>query len=127
MGEKPKVADPTISVVMPTRNSQKTIGESLRTLDEQIYPKEKIELIVVDAYSRDGTLQVARTFGAKVLTNPFVTGEAGKSIGVKVAKGDLILFMDSDNLLISPNWLRAMLNPLMENPSVIASEALYYH
>ena len=117
---------PSVSVVVPTRNSGRTVEASLRSLANQDYPRDRIELIVVDAFSTDRTLQIAESFNAKILKNPLITGEAGKSAGAKLAKGEFILFMDSDNLLCSADWLLRMLEPMLNNDQVIASEALYY-
>jgi len=47
---------PKISIIIPTRNSEKTLEKCLRSIAEQIYPKEKIELIIIDAFSSDRTV-----------------------------------------------------------------------
>jgi len=116
---------PIVSVVVPTRNSGKTLDKCLSSLSQQDYPQDKIELIIVDAFSKDQTLDIARKFNAKVLFNPRITGEAGKAVGVEAAKGEIILFIDSDNVLPSKDWLVHMIEPL-QNKEVVASEPVSY-
>jgi len=92
----------------------------------QAYPECKIELIVPEACSSDDTVAIAKAFGAMVVTNRLVTGEAGKALGARIAQGEYILFIDSDNVLTSRDWLVKMLKPLLVDSSIVASEALYY-
>ncbi len=117
---------PSISVVIPTLNSERTLQECLSNIVNQDYPKEKIETIIIDAGSTDGTLKIARQFQVnRILTNPLKTGEAGKSVGAKAAKNDIIALVDSDNLLEGKDWLRRMVEPF-NDAEIIASEPLYY-
>jgi len=65
----------------------------LNSIKKQTYPN--LEIIVVDSNSRDGTPQVARTYGAKLLN---VTAERtkAKNFGATYAKGSYLFFVDSD-------------------------------
>lgn len=117
---------PSISLVIPTRNSEKTLERCLRSIMEQDYPREKIRLMIVDAFSSDGTVDVAKRFNAEVLYNPRITGEAGKAVGVEVASGEVLAFVDSDNVLASRDWLLKMIEPLTDDGEVVASEPIYY-
>jgi glycosyltransferase involved in cell wall biosynthesis len=117
---------PLVSIVMPTRNSEKTLERCLRSIVEQNYPREKISLIIVDAFSSDKTVEIAKSFGAKVLINPRITGEAGKAVGADAAKSEILAFIDSDNVLPSRDWLMKMVEPLMNNGDIVASEPIYY-
>ncbi|HEY4953157.1 MAG TPA: glycosyltransferase, partial [Verrucomicrobiae bacterium] len=53
-------AQPLVSIVVPTRNSEAMIGNCLESVRQQIYPK--IELIVVDGFSSDKTVPIARQY-----------------------------------------------------------------
>jgi glycosyltransferase involved in cell wall biosynthesis len=117
---------PLISIVIPTRNSEKTLERCLHSIVEQDYPREKVRLIIVDAFSSDKTVEMAKFFNAEVLFNPGITGEAGKAVGVKAAKGEIIAFIDSDNILTSKDWLMRMTEPLRDDGEVVASEPIYY-
>src|SRR2546427_13222053 len=103
---------PSISVIVPTYNSERTISECLTSLITQDYPRDKVEVIVVDGGSRDRTLEIVGKCGVdKVLDNPLRTGEAGKSVGVGASRNTILLFQDSDNILNEPDWLRRMVRP----------------
>jgi glycosyltransferase involved in cell wall biosynthesis len=115
---------PSVSVVIPTLNAEKYLDECLASVRDQDYPAGKVEILLVDAGSRDRTLAIAERFRVEhVLDNPLSTGEAGKAVGVRAATGDLVLMIDSDNVLVGHDWLRRMVAPF-DDPEVISSEAL---
>lgn len=116
---------PGVSIVMPTLNSTKYLAECLQSILDQDYPRDLIELIIVDAGSTDGTREIAAEYGAdRILDNELVTAEAGKACGVRQASRELILMIDSDNVLVGSDWLRRMVHPLVEDPEVVSSECL---
>lgn len=90
---------PLISIIMPTLNSADTIGLSLESVANQTYPKNKIEILVIDGGSKDKTIDIAHKYCATVLPNPKVQPEHAKSIGLKTAKGKYAMFLDSDEVL----------------------------
>ena len=116
---------PKVSVLVPTLNADRTLGECLRAVRAQDWPEDRLEIVVADAGSTDGTLETARRFGARVVSNPLRTGEAGKAAAARVATGDLLALVDSDNVLPSPDWLRRMAEPFAD-PAVAAAEPLRY-
>jgi glycosyltransferase involved in cell wall biosynthesis len=116
---------PGISVVMPTLNSERYLDECLESLMTQDYPRELLEVILIDAGSTDRTREIATAHGVDmILENPLTTGEAGKAVGVGRASRDLVLMIDSDNVLVGRDWLRRMVRPLVEDPAVVSSECL---
>ncbi|MBI4743984.1 MAG: glycosyltransferase [Actinobacteria bacterium] len=58
---------PTINIIIPTLNSAKTLGDCLKSIAVQDYPKDKIEVIVADAGSTDGTLDIVNKFSVSNL------------------------------------------------------------
>jgi glycosyltransferase involved in cell wall biosynthesis len=115
---------PSVSVLMPTLNAEKYLDECLAALRAQDYPRELVELVIADAGSTDRTLEIARAHGAdQIVANPLRTGEAGKAAALRAATGDLILHVDSDNIVVGADWLARMVAPLAD-PEVISSEAL---
>ncbi|MGC8669597.1 MAG: glycosyltransferase family 2 protein [Candidatus Micrarchaeia archaeon] len=99
----PKIS-PYISIVIPTLNEEDNIGQMLqgvkKVLDSHGY---NYELIVVDKYSRDNTVKIAREYGAKILFDGIGKGSALIK-GIKSAKGSIIISMDAD-LSHQPNEL----------------------
>lgn len=116
---------PTISVCMATLNAQGVLEECLRRLAEQDYPKERVELIVGDGGSTDGTVGIVEKYGGKVFSNPLKTGESGKAVALRQARNELVLILDSDNFLPDSGWLRKMVVPFSD-PEVKLSEPIRY-
>jgi len=116
----------TISIVIPVLNSERVLGECLRSILIQDCPRKRFEIIAVDGGSRDRTVEVAQAFGVdRVLRNPLRTGEAGKAVGVEAARNEIVAFIDSDNILDRRDWLKRMLEPF-EDPSIVGADTLYY-
>lgn len=116
---------PSISIVIPTLNAARVLEKCLASIKIQDYPKDKLEIIIADGGSKDRTLEIAKKYGAKICKNLLKTGEAGKAAGVKKAKGKLIAFIDSDNILPDKNWMTKMTVPLIDL-EITGSEPLEY-
>jgi glycosyltransferase involved in cell wall biosynthesis len=117
---------PSISIVIPTYNSEKFLPLCLQSINDQDYPKDKLEIIIIDGGSTDRTIDIAKGFGVtKILHNSLRTGEAGKAIGVKVAINEIIAFIDSDNILDGKDWFKRMVKPFQEE-EIAGVEPLYY-
>lgn len=98
----------SVSVVMATYNSIRTVEAALKSLREQDYDQKQIEILVADGGSKDGTLGVVREYGGKVIKERTGSPEKAKAIGLKQAKGEIVLFFQSDNVLPNKGWLRRM-------------------
>jgi len=116
---------PSISILIPTLNSARVLKNCLNSIVGQEYPKSKLEIIFADGGSTDGTLGIAKKYGAKIYKNPLKTGEAGKTVALKQAKNELVALIDSDNVLPSKNWLKKMVEPLVD-PEIIGSEPIEF-
>ena len=58
---------PFVSIIIPAKNEEKLLRGCISSLHQLDYPKEKIEIIIVDGLSTDNTAGVAREMGAKVI------------------------------------------------------------
>jgi len=114
----------SISVVIPTLNSSQTLDLCLRSIMQQKY-SGSIEVIISDGGSKDDTIDIAKRWDCKIVHNPRVTGEAGKAEGVRHASGDIIAFIDSDNILPCDNWFQLMVRPFDDN-RIVASEPIMF-
>jgi glycosyltransferase involved in cell wall biosynthesis len=120
---------PTISVIIPTFNSQKTIEQALKSIRLQNYPQDKIEIIIIDGGSTDHTKEIVKKYNIKLLTtNPKKQNvELNKSVGIKNAKNELLFMVDHDNILPHKNLLKKMVLPFIENKGMVGVETLRYH
>lgn len=95
-----------ISIIIPVYNGEKKIEKCLSSIARQEYPKELLEIIIVDDDSTDETVTIAREqFGCRIVRNGTHDPERGKSIGIESANGDYLFFMDDDNILPHEKWL----------------------
>lgn len=126
---KAKTKLPTISAVITTFNSQRTIKKCLSALRKQDYPQEKIEVLVVDGGSKDKTLEIAKGFGVEIIKVPVEKqgAEYNKAVGVNTAKNEILLLLDHDNILPHKKWLKKMVNPFLLHKEVVGVEPLRFH
>lgn len=121
---------PFISIITPVYNSEKVIGQCLEAIINQDYPREKIEIIIPDGGSKDNTLKIIETFkkdlNINICANPLQTGEAGKSVGIEVSKGDIVALIDSDNIMPDKNYIKNMVEPFLIEPEIIGTEPLFF-
>jgi glycosyltransferase involved in cell wall biosynthesis len=83
-----------LSIVIPAKNEEQGLARFLPTL-AQLYPAA--EVIVVDDGSTDGTAQVCKDAGVRVISHPYSKGNgAAIKAGARAACGDAIVFMDGD-------------------------------
>ncbi len=83
-----------LSIIIPTLNERDNVDRLLRHLTAQMDGKD--EIIIVDSYSRDGTPEIAKKYGARVIfQEPKGIGLA-KTEGARNAKNDIFVFLDAD-------------------------------
>lgn len=87
-----------VSIVVPTSNNQKTIGYTLESITCQTY--KALETILVDNFSRDGTFETARAYGAKTILHSGRVSSA-RNLGLALSTGEYVLFIDGDQTLES--------------------------
>jgi GT2 family glycosyltransferase len=115
----------SVSAVIPTLNSEKYLDECLGSIRRQDYSGE-VEIVLVDAGSTDRTAAIARKHGVdQLLNNPLRTGEAGKAVGLRAAHGELLLSLDSDNVVVGDDWLARMVTPFADS-EVVSTQALHW-
>jgi glycosyltransferase involved in cell wall biosynthesis len=86
---------PRISVVIPSLNEEKYLPVLLESLKNQTF--KDFEVIVADAGSKDKTLEIAHSYGARVV--PGGMPGPGRNRGAEAATGEFLFFFDSDVLL----------------------------
>jgi glycosyltransferase involved in cell wall biosynthesis len=91
-----------ISVIIPTLNEEAYIGKTLAALKSQLEKGD--EVIVVDSYSKDNTLKIAKRFGARVVSIPRCGIGPAKTFGARKAKNKIIAMLDADGAP-KPDWI----------------------
>lgn len=122
-----KVNWETVSVIIPVYNNADGLRETLTTLQKQDYPKEYLEIIVVDNNSTDGSDQVTLDFPNVTLIYERETQSAGaaRNKGLSVAKGSIIAFTDAD-CIPAKDWIKQGINALQKsNVDRVAGQILF--
>jgi glycosyltransferase involved in cell wall biosynthesis len=105
MTDKP----PLISVIVPAYNAEEFLAEAVRSIECQDY--DPLEVILIDDGSTDGTARVAATLGQRLhyFHQPNRGAAAARNTGLRLARGELITFLDADDL-----WPEGSLRLLLE-------------
>ena len=84
---------PIVSVIITTKNEEKVIKRLIQSVKSQTF--KKMEIILIDNYSTDNTLEITKKQGIKsYLFGP--ERSAQRNFGVKMAKGNYLLVLDAD-------------------------------
>ncbi len=95
---------PVFSIVIPAKNEEKVVGRLLNALLRLDYPKDKVEVIVVEDGSTDETVDICERFAVgnlnlKILRKSCSNGKpSALNLAIKNATGDIIGFFDADNV-----------------------------
>ena len=73
------------SIVMPAYNSERTIGKALKSIRDQKFDQNAIEILVIDGGSTDRTIEIAKRYKAIVISNEQQVPEAAKRLGYQYA------------------------------------------
>ena len=116
---------PRLSIIMPTLNAGAILENCLASVARQTYPREKMEIILADAHSKDDTRQIAAKFGATVLDDDGKNMEEGKRLALRHATGHYIVFVDADNEITHPDYFELAIRALAANPQALGVESYY--
>src|SRR5262245_53826716 len=109
------MGDPLVSVVIPAFDAEAFLAETVESVLRQTWRRR--EVIVVDDGSTDGTPGVVRRFGDAVryLRQENRGGGAARNAGASAARGDLVSFLDHDDLW-APETLERQVDVLRRRP-----------
>lgn len=103
-----------ISVVIPVKNGEKSIGKCLEAVFSQKYLPH--EVIVIDGHSSDKTVEIASKFPVRTVYEDFGTVGGARQIGIENSSCELIAFTDAD-CIPEKNWLENLVKEMKENIS----------
>jgi succinoglycan biosynthesis protein ExoA len=110
---------PRITVVLPIRNEAKFIARTIQYLQDQDYPRDKLEILVVVGDSHDDTAEIVRQIASqdervKCLHNPKLWSSSARNIGAKAATGEIVTYVDGHTYIDN--------NQLLKNTSRLMAE-----
>ncbi|KKQ25803.1 MAG: Glycosyl transferase family 2 [Candidatus Woesebacteria bacterium GW2011_GWA1_37_8] len=109
---------PLITIAIATFNSESTLSKTLTSIKNQKYPRQKIEILIIDGGSIDTTLDIARQFNCSVVKNVKTELIYAKHIGYLQAKGVYLIYLDSDEVLENNDSLRIKINAFQKDTRV---------
>ncbi len=119
---------PTISVVTASYDgSEQILEHCLQLVRAQNYPQKNIEIILGHGGSKQ-IIPLAKKFNTKVVYIPkeHQNAEYNRGVAFNAAKNELVLILDHDNFMPTPNYLRELVQPLLDDPKVVAVESCYF-
>jgi len=93
---------PLVSFVIPTLDSERTIGQCLESIKRQDYPK--IEIVIVDGGSHDSTVKISSLYTSRIFLDRHSLGHA-RQTGANNSSGSIMGIFDSNVVLPSSDWL----------------------
>ena len=115
-----------ISIITISFNAKSTIEKTLQSVANQSY--KNIEHIIVDGCSKDNTLEICNSFShvSKIISEPDNGVYDAFNKGLKLATGDIIGFLNADDVFFNENSVQEIVNPFSNNETDIVYGNLDY-
>lgn len=107
---------PFVSIIVPVYNGESTIKNCLEYIFRLKYPREKLEVTLIDDGSTDKTLEIAKEYPVRIIQNQHGGYPTAMNTGIKVAKGEIVVNIDADTY-ITEDWLSKIVSEF-KDPSV---------
>lgn len=119
MGRPPGL--PFVSLVVTVKNAAATLPSLLQDLESLDWPRGQFELVLVDAFSTDGTWEFIQQYSRRPPYRVMAVQEpgrigAGRNEGFRLARGDLVAVTDAD-MRVPPHWIRELV-AAMDHPDI---------
>src|SRR5215470_11479521 len=98
---------PSVSVVVPVRNGERTIEACLTSILRSDYPEALREVVVVDNASTDRTADIVRRYPVKHVHEPVRGRSHARNRGIQSSAGHIVAFTDAD-CVVAGSWLREL-------------------
>ncbi len=108
-------------MIIATFNAGEVFREYLESIRNQDYDQKKVDILVADGGSSDGTVDLAKKYGCKVISESTGSPEGAKAVALRQATGELVLIGDSDNIWPSKTFLKKMVDGFGSEPLSLAS------
>lgn len=104
---------PFVSIIIPVYNDTLRLRQCIKALEEQTYPKECYEIIVIDNGSKDNLLEVKSFENVRLEFETKSSQFAARNKGVAISRGKILAFTDSD-CIPSPQWIESGVKSMLE-------------
>lgn len=111
---------PLLTIITPTLNNESMLDDFLKTIKNQDLPAKSYEHLIVDGGSKDNTLKIAQKYHTKILKNKKVLAEYAVTLGMKKARGNLLMILAVDNFLEQKNALSTIID-IFKNKKIYAA------
>jgi len=111
--------NPLVSIIIPMYNEEKYIKTLIDSINDQDYPREKIEIAVVDGRSTDGSKELVRNLATSddrivLLDNPDQKTPAALNIGIKSSKGYIVIILGAHST-VAKDFVRKNVETMQRN------------
>lgn len=111
---------PFVSVIVPVRNEEAFLADTLHQLLTQDYEASRFEILVADGRSTDDTRTIVAALQTRhanlhLLDNPRRWSSAGRNAAVRAARGEIVLLIDGHCELNNPNYLQNLADAFDES------------
>ncbi len=104
---------PFVTVVVPVRNGEAMVGDTIASLLDGDYPADRREILVVDNGSTDATAAEIRRHPVTYLSEPRPGVSNARNRGIAAGAGEVFAFIDGD-CLADPDWLTELMRPFAD-------------
>ncbi|MGM0506586.1 MAG: glycosyltransferase [Bacteroidota bacterium] len=108
---------PTVSVIIPVYRDWERLQSCLDALEAQRYPKDRLELLVINNDPGDDSPFEPDSVNLRLLDEAVPGSYAARNRGIREATGDILAFTDSD-CIPDVDWIKSGVTALLENPSI---------
>lgn len=102
-----RIPPPFVTVIVPVRDGERTLGDCLASLLASDYPVGHREIVVVDNNSKDRTAEIIRAFPVRSAWEQQRGASAARNRGIAVSQGEILAFTDAD-CVVTSSWLREL-------------------
>lgn len=117
---------PSVSIIISHKNGVRTIQHCIKNLLHQTYPLDRYEILVIDAGSTDGSIDIVGQIEpfVKLVVLPNCTEPEGQIYGINNSVGQIIMFTNSD-IYVPENWIEKHVSWLSKGYDLVGGKALH--
>jgi glycosyltransferase involved in cell wall biosynthesis len=121
------IEKPTVSIISPVYNGEDRISELLESILNLDYPRELLEIIIVDNGSTDNTKEIVKKYPATLLEETEIQSSyAARNKGIQNSSSEIIAFVDSD-CIVTPQWINEGVKHFHNNADLVGGKIEFYY